>query len=96
MRKFRIGKFTSGKYEVNLRKHERQVYIYQWQNCTLAKWQLGREQLHEARILHASQRVISCKFSNKKLVNLRIITCGALCRFLHEYNCRPSVQLVQK
>jgi hypothetical protein len=52
MRKFRFGKFTSGKYEVNLRKFERIVYIYQWQK--VAKWQLEREQQHEARI-HASQ-----------------------------------------
>jgi hypothetical protein len=62
MRKFRIGKFTFGKYEVNLRKFERQIYIYQWQK--VAKWQLGREQMYEARI-HASQRVISCKFTSK-------------------------------
>jgi hypothetical protein len=51
MCKFRFGKFTSGKYEVNLRKFERMVYIY-LPMAESGEWQseLGREQRHEARI----------------------------------------------
>jgi hypothetical protein len=64
MRKFRFGKFTSGKYEVSLRKLERMVYIYQWQKA--AKWQSGREQQHEARI-HASYSCSIEKSASDKL-----------------------------
>jgi hypothetical protein len=35
-------------FEVNLREFERNACIYAWQK--VAKWQLGRELLHQARI----------------------------------------------
>jgi hypothetical protein len=60
MRKFRFGKFTSGKYEVNLRKFERMGnlqlldLVSQWQE--VARWQFGREQRREPRTrIHTSQ-----------------------------------------
>jgi hypothetical protein len=72
--------YLFGKYEVNLRKFERIVYIYlrMAESSGEVKWQLGREQQSSCTglvfTIHASQQVsdkLVVNYSKYCLVNLQ-------------------------